>query len=183
MHPTAARAPRGSAAGRVRLGALVAVVLVVAACGDEEIVQRQPVAPDDGIVITGRYAGQTLSVTDGEPEVVVGDCDRGDGVDRDLCIVTRTIDGARLGLVLENPDALQAGSRLPVRGDACTTCDDVADHAVVDVRSDGPPRRASGGSLEVDMAGPRYVASFRLRFPDGGELTGRFNVRPPPVPP
>lgn len=165
------------------MGALAAIALVLVGCGDDDILQRQPVAPDDGIAVTGRFAGRTVSVSDGAPEVLVGDCDIQDGRDRDLCIVTRTIDGGRFTLVVENPAVLEQGAEVRVAHDGCGACDDLTDHAVVDVRVGDSSARAVGGRLRVTAGGPRYSAQFRLRFPDGSRISGRFNVAPAPVPP
>lgn len=152
-------------------------------CADDGATQRPPQGPGEGITLTGRLEGRAVSVSDGAPEVLLGDCDRAAGPDSDLCIVTRTIDGARIGLVLENPAVMRDGGEVPVRAGSCTDCDDVVDHAVVDLRTDGSSLRAVGGSLRTTAAGPRRAAQFRLRFHDGGEVTGRFNVRPPGVVP
>lgn len=169
------------AGGRAVVCAL-AVALLLGACGEEEATQRQPEAPDDGIQITGTLRGQRLSVSDGAPEVLLGDCDSRDGVDRDLCVVARTLIGDRVAVVLENPGILRAGARLPVAGDDCTHCDEVTGHVVVEVRREGRAVRAVGGRVVVRQAGPRYAAGLTLRFADGGVVSGGFNVRPTPVP-
>ncbi len=159
---------------------LVAAVLAVG-CG-AEAVQRQPVAPDDGLSLSGRVGLDPVNLSHGEPEVLLADCDRDDGPDLDLCIVSRTIEGVGLAFVIENPEALRPGARLPVaascRGERCQEV------AVVELRRDGERMRANGGTLEVIEAGPRYAATFTLRF-RGGSLSGRFNVLPAgrPAPP
>lgn len=172
---------RLSAAGRAA-GAALAVTLLLGACGEEEATQRQPEAPDEGIQITGTLQGRRLSVSDGAPEVVLGDCDSRDGLDRDLCVVARTLIGDRVAVVVENPGILEAEARLPVGGEDCTHCDEVTGHLVVEVRREGRAVRAAGGRVVVRQAGPRYAAELTLRFADGGVLSGRFNVRPTPAP-
>ncbi len=148
------------------------------ACGDQEVQQRQAEAPDDGMQLTGRVGGSQLSVSYGDPDFQITDCDREDGADFDWCLRGRSIDGAEVVLVFENPAVLVPGETVDVDFDRCTGCDDVTTGAVVDLRLDGTRRRAIDGSVEVREAGPRYVAEFRLRFDDGGSISGTMNVRP-----
>lgn len=155
---------------------LVAVVLVGCVSTDES--QRQPEVPDDGLQATGLLDGRRIAISRGEPDVVHGDCDANDGLDRDLCVQVRTIDGVSLNLVLENPDALVAGERLEVRPDPCVQCDDVRDHAVVRIRTGGTTRPAEGGHLTPSLVGERIAAEFDLHLPGGDRLTGSFSVRP-----
>lgn len=166
---------------RVLLAPLMAVLtaLVLTGCGSDSGSQRAPVSVDDGIRASGQFSGSRLNVDDGEPEVVLGDCDPGDGPDGDLCIVSRSIDGASVSLVIENPLIMKRGGSIPI-GSNCQgfACEDVSDKAVVDVRVDGNNLRVSGGRLEVTASGPRYAASFTLRFRDGGGLSGAFDVLP-----
>lgn len=159
----------------------VVLVVLTAACGDANVVQRQAVAADDGMQGTGQIAGSRIAVSSGNPDVVLGDCDPGSGSDRDLCVVGRTIDGRRVTIVIENPDALVAGEDLEVRGSGCeeAACDDETGFAVVDLRVDREQMRVTSGRLEVSEAGPRYVLDFNLRFPGGDTFVGEFNVVPP----
>ncbi|MDX1511678.1 MAG: hypothetical protein R3249_10040 [Nitriliruptorales bacterium] len=164
------------AIGRVvASGAIVALAL--AGCADPEVSQRQPVSSVDGIQATGQFDGHRIAVSDGEPEVALGDCDLPDGVDEDLCIVAFTIDGSTLALVVENPGVLEVGDGVPITNCA-GHCDD-AEGVVVEVRLDGVARRASSGSADIAEAGPRWRLAFTLRFGGADRLTGEFDVRPP----
>lgn len=157
--------------------ALLLAVLVVS-CVDPEVAQRQPVSMADGLQVTGQLDGHRLAVSDGEPEVALGDCDAPDGVDEDLCIVARTIDGATLSLVIENPALLVEGESFAVS--SCEGhCDDHVAGVVIEVRLDGTTRRASGGAVDVITTGSRWAAEFRARFGAGDSLAGSFDVRPP----
>lgn len=166
---------------RVRAVALAAgLVLALGGCVEAEVVQRQPEVPDDGLQATGRIDGSRLAISAGGPTVTLGDCDPGGELDRDLCLATRTIGGISANLVIENPAALEADTTLEVADDPCgdAACDDVTDHAVVDLRLGREDLRAIGGTLTVDQTSPRWVVRFELHFPRGGRLSGRFNVRP-----
>lgn len=168
--------------GVMRWAAVVAAAAAVLSVGcGTEAVQRVPVASDDGIQLTGTLGGQQIHVSDGEPEVVLGDCDPNDGLDEDLCIVTFTIDGAPLALVVENPAALVAGERLAVvapAGAGCLPhCDDLTDRVVIEVRRGQQRQFATSGSVVVRGADPRWAATFVLGF-GHGRVSGAFNVRP-----
>lgn len=163
---------------RREVAALALLALAVVGCGAFEEVQRQPEAPDDGVQATGLIDGSRVAISRGEPGVVHGDCDANDGLDRDLCLRVRTIDGLSLNLVIENPDALQEGERLDVRRDPCEQCDDVAGHAVVRVRIGDRTLEAQGGHVTPTAVGERIAADFDLRLRGGDRLTGSFNVRP-----
>jgi hypothetical protein len=162
-------------------GPLAAGLVLLAACAEGDVVQRQAQTGADGIQATGILDGKRIAVSSGEPEVVRGDCDPADGLDRDLCIVGRTIDGVTINVVIENPDALVAGESLPVLPSSCAAaaCDELSEQAVVDVRVAGEQRRATRGSLRPTSTEGRIAAEFDLRFPDGDRLTGRFDVDPP----
>lgn len=179
-------------AGRRRLaGLLLAPVVALTGCAEGDVVQRQPETGGDGFQATGRLGGSRVAISTGDPVVTYGDCDPGEGRDQDLCLVVRTIDGVRINVVIENPGAMVEGEVLQVRGDPCSAaaCDDVTGHAVVDVRVDGDGRRATGGTLRTRTFGDRVVADVDLRFADGDELRGSFDVSvaapsnlPPPPP-
>ena len=156
---------------------VLVLVVALAGCVSSDESQRQAEVPDDGLQATGILDGSRIAISRGGPEVVDGDCDANDGIDRDLCLRVRTIDGVSLNLVIENPDALVAGERLEVRPDPCTQCDDVRDHAVVRIRTDGGTRQAEGGHLTPSLVGARVAAEFDLRLPNGDRLTGSFSVR------
>ena len=154
--------------------AVLAVVL--AGCASSGVPQRQPEALDDGVQATGRLDGQRVAISDGAPETNLDDCDP-QTPDEDVCWIARTIDGLTLAFVIENPAALAADEEIRVRDSTCVACDDITDHAVVDLRVDGEQRRATSGRLRVSEADERYAASFDIRFPDGDRLTGEFNIR------
>jgi hypothetical protein len=163
---------------RLVVGALAVAVLLLPGCvTPEEGGQRQAEAIDDGVQLTGRLNGARVAISDGNPETLIGDCDPADGADEDVCWVARTIDGLTIALVIENPGAWVVGERLPIRADSCTHCDDVTDHAVVDLRVGGEQRRAVGGRIDVREAGPRYAADVRIDLPGGDNLIGSFNIR------
>lgn len=166
--------PRG---GGAVAAALLLLALAAGGCVSAEEGQRQPDAPDDGMQATGVIDGRRVVVSSGEPVVLFGDCDPGDGLDRDLCIRVQTIDGVQLNLVIENPSALSPGEEFEVRADPCDTCDDIRTHLVVELRIDGEARRVSSGDVTVGTAGQRFAADFDLRLPSGDRLTGAFNVR------
>lgn len=156
----------------------VVVALLLAGCGVEQV-QRQPVSSDDGLHLTGQLDGRSVNVSHGEPEVLLGPCDRDRPQQRELCIVATTIDGQRFGLVVENPDDLAAGATLPVRASCGGGCED---SAVVEVRRETDRIRPTGGEFVVREAGEqRYAASFQLRF-HRGTLTGGFDVDPSRLP-
>ena len=163
------------AVGRLATSAVIALVL--AGCADPEVSQRQPVSAVDGIQATGQFDGHRIAVSDGEPEVVLGDCDLPDGVDEDLCIVAFSIDGSTLALVIENPLALEIGDDVPVT--SCSGHCDEAAGVVVEVRVDGVARRATGGTVDIVEAGPRWRMAFTLRFGGADSLTGEYDVLPP----
>ncbi len=163
----------------MRLLALVGAAVQLLGGGvTVEEVQRQPAAPNDGLQATGRIDGSRIVVSYGDPAVTLGDCDPRDATDTDLCLVSRTIGGSQVTLVIENPDVLAAGETVPVEADPCATCDDVAGLAVVEVRYERGSLRARGGRLQVTAADERYTATFDLRLPGNDQLVGEFNVRP-----
>lgn len=164
--------------------------LVLAACAEGDVVQRQAATGEDGFQATGRLGGARVAISSGDPNVTLGDCDPGDGRDQDLCILGRTIDGLRVNLVIENPGVMVPGEVIPVRAHGCETdaCDAVTDHAVIDLRVDGEQARATGGTLRTRSFDDRATADVDLRFQDGDQLVGSFdvpvaapsNVPPPP---
>ncbi len=166
------------ASRRLLAAALAALALGGVACGDQEAQQRQAESADDGMQFTGRIGGANLSVSYGDPDFQLADCDPGDGVDFDWCLRGRSIDGASVVLVFENPSVLTLGEAIDVDFDRCTGCDQVTTGAIMELRVDGTARRAIDGTVTVTEAGPRYIASFSLRFDDGGSINGKMNVRP-----
>jgi len=167
--------------------AVVALVGVLAGCSDEvgqvpsvtDVVI--PESRDQGIQATGTLDGARVAISRGNPTVVVGDCDANDGLDEDLCILARTIDGLSVNVVVENPAVLVPGEVVEIVASCVGACDDVTDGAVVDVRIGGDSRRAERGSLTVGEAGPRYIADFDIRLVGGDRLIGTFDVVPSPL--
>lgn len=153
--------------------------LLAAGCASSGVGQRQPEAVDDGVQATGRLDGARVAISDSSPETSLTDCDPGIETDEDVCWIARTIDGTTIAFVIENPGALVPSERIDVRADDCDACDEVRDHAVVELRVEGQSRRASGGHLVVGQVGQRYAARFDVRMPDGDGLNGRFNIREP----
>lgn len=165
---------------------LVVLVLLVGGCG-VPAGQSAAVQPRDGragVQLSGTVEGRQVVVADGLPRLVVDDCDPRLG-DRDVCVISRTLDGRLFVLALENPDVFEVGADLPVADPDCAdedACDAVIDVAVVDVQLDTGERvRATGGRLVVDVVEPhlRYAGSLTLRLP-GGTLSGGFDVVPRP---
>lgn len=163
----------------VALGTVVAVALT--GCAEGDAVQQQAVSGEDGIQATGRIDGKRVAITTGQPEVVYGDCDPGDGLDTDLCIVARTIDGVTFNLVIENPESMVEGEAQTVARHGCVevACDDVTDALVIDLRVDGEQSRATAGTVTTTAAGERSSAQFNLRFASGDTLVGSFDVSTP----
>lgn len=159
------------------LAACALLGVLVAGCASSSVGQRQAEALDDGVQATGRLDGARVAISDGDPETSLVDCDPGFETDDDVCWIARTIDGTTVAFVIENPAALVPSERLAVRASDCETCDDVTDHAVVELRVDGEVRRAVGGSLVPTEVGERYAVRFDVSFPGGDQLDGRFNIR------
>ena len=164
----------------------VVLLLLVAGCGVPQG-QSAAIQPRDGragIQLSGTVDGRQVAVADGLPRLVVDDCDPQRG-DRDVCVISRTIDGRLFVLVLENPGVLQSGADLRIADPDCgdeRACDEVADVAVVDVQLDTGERvRATDGRLQLDVVEPhlRYAGSLTLRLPHG-TLSGVLDVVPRP---
>ena len=166
---------------------VVLVLLAGAAVGCEDAEEGpsptdvvQPASRDEGIQATGTLDGQRVAISRGSPTVVVGDCDANDGLDRDLCIIARTINGRSVTLVIENPAALVPGETIAA-GTACSGgCDGVTGGIVAEFRIDGETRAVERGSLTVAEAGPRWIADFDLVLTGGDRLIGTFDVAPTP---
>lgn len=173
---------------RALLAPALACVLALglAACDDEDAPAEPsitdpslPESSDTGIQATGTLDGQRAAISRGNPTVVRGDCDANDGVDDDLCVLGRTIDGRDVNLVIENPAVLAAGEMLDVV--TCNVaCDDVTDGVVAEVRVNGDVRAVTRGSITVSQAGERYAAEFDFTLPFSDRLIGRFDVAPTP---
>ena len=164
---------------------VAAVALVLGGCESGDEVQTpvdavQPESRDEGIQATGLLDGARVAISRANPTVVVGDCDANDGLDEDLCILARTIDGVSFNLVVENPAVLVPGETVDAGASCTTACDDVREAAVVELRIDGDRVPVTRGTLQVEEAGPRWVADFDLSFRDG-RLDGTFDVAPTPI--
>lgn len=170
---------------RLVLGVAV-LAFALAGCedGDEVVTPVEAIQPegrDDGIQATGLLDGSRVAISRGNPIVVVGDCDANDGFDDDLCILSRTIDGLEINLVVENPAVLVPGETVEAGIDCSFGCDDVTEGAVVELRVDGEVRPVQRGTLTVREAGPRWIADFDLVLSFGDNLKGTFDVAPTPV--
>lgn len=166
---------------RLVLTAVLTCSVVLAGCAEAENPQPQAKFPDEGLQATGRLGGQRVAVSSGNPDVTRGDCDPADGLDEDLCMVVRTIDGQQINIVIENPAALEADQAIDVRPANCNgaDCDEVADAAIVDVRVGGEQTRALSGRITPSaVTDNRVAADFRFNLPGGNQLVGSFNVLP-----
>lgn len=168
-----------------RAALAVLVVLVMVACGTGERPQTpQPREGRAGLQLSGTVAGSQVAVSDGSPDLTLGDCDVAGGSARDLCAVSRDLRGGPVVLAVRNPEVLVAGETLPVEDPGCTgqACDAVTDVAVVDVLlGEERPRRATSGILTLTAVqeGRRYAGRLRLEVPDGA-LSGHFDLVPRP---
>lgn len=178
--------------GRCRSGVRTAVVaaalaLTAGACGEAPDDLPDPRDGRSGLQLSGTVDGRQIAVNDGLPDLVVGDCDLDDGRDDDVCVVSEDLSGAPVVVVFENPAVLVPGASLPVDGAPCGTaeaCDAVTGRAVVDVQvgqGEGR-RRASGGEVRVAVVEPsaRYAGELRVELPQGGSMSGTFDVVPRP---
>lgn len=167
-------------AAPLRVPVLLLAVLA-AGCWSTPTDTVQPRAGRAGLQLTGTVAGRQVAVSDGAPQLRVGDCDPDTTGDDDVCAIADDIDGELVVLVFENPDVLAAGATLPVAAPGCADrCDDVTDAAVVDVQVGTAPRiRAQGGRVEISEVTPfsRYVGEVRLELPSGA-VTGSFDLVP-----
>lgn len=166
---------------------LALLALLTAACGETPgDVLPNPRDGRSGIQLSGRIGDRPISLSDGLPTLNTSDCDLPDGPDRDVCFVTRDVNGDQLVIVFENPAVLVEGAVLDVGPSDCGTpreCDAVTDVAIVEVRfRDDEPVLAASGQLRVEVVveGNRYRGDLRLRLPDGSNLTGTFDLVPRP---
>lgn len=165
-------------------GLLAALILVLSGCGQGASLGEtaQPRDGRAGLQVSGQLNGSQFALSEGSPEVVVGDCDPGDGPDDDLCAIASDISGELFVLVVENPDALEPGTTIPIGDPGCApaACDDVTDVAVIDVQTGTDRRvRAVGGRLEMRVVEPflRYAGTAQLRLPQGDLAVG-FDLVP-----
>lgn len=163
------------------LPVVLCATALLGGCADTAAEQRQPASAVDGFRATGRLDGARVAVSRGNPIVVDGDCDPNEGLDDDLCVLSRTIDGVQLNLVVENPAVLVEGADLQVDERDCSAdgCDGVTDVVVVDLRVDGDQRPVETGRIEVLEAGERVAVQFDLSLEGADGLTGEFDVALP----
>lgn len=136
-----------------------------------------------GLQMSGTVGGSHVAVSDGNPRLIVGDCDVVGGAAEDVCVVSHDVRGQEVTLALRNPAVLAEGERLVIEDPGCAAgaCDSVTDVAVVDVTIGDAQRRATGGTLTVTTldAEERYAGGLRIELPDG-VLSGHFDVVPQP---
>jgi hypothetical protein len=172
-----------SGAARVRAGLAVALAVLLAGCWSAPAQTVQPRDGRAGLQLSGTVGNRQLAVSDGSPDLNVGDCDPAAGGDRDVCIIADDIDGQLVVVVFENPDVLRSGADLPVTDPVCSTgCDEVTDGAVVDLQiGTGERQRARGGRLVLSEVEPfrSYVGEMRLDL-GSGSVAGSFDVIPRP---
>ncbi len=170
-----------------RLAPLLVLLLLLTACGETPgDVLPNPRDGRSGLQLSGQAQGRQIVINDGLPVINFGDCDVNEGSDRDLCILTRDINGEQFRLIFENPEVLVEGADLPILDQACADpldCDEVDDAAVVDVEfGTGQRMRAVSGRVTIEIVVPlaRYRGDIDLRLADGGNLTGTFDIVPRP---
>ncbi|QBI21207.1 hypothetical protein ER308_17615 [Egibacter rhizosphaerae] len=164
------------------LGVLLGALVVLSACGTAAVDDSREAG--SGLELTGDVDGARVTVNDGAPELVVGDCSPRFGPGTDVCAISRAVGGEVFVLSIENPEVLEVGDTLDVAASDCRgpTCDDVTEHAVIDVQLGANDRvRAQGGTLRVDVVEEfrRYAGRLRLELPDG-RLSGSFDLVPLP---
>lgn len=160
---------------------LLVLTVLAAGCWSSTAQTPQPRDGRSGLQLTGTLAGRQLAVSDGAPQLTVGDCDPDVGGDADICAIADDIDGQLVVVVIENPGVLRAPATLPVVDPSCgDACDEVTDGVVVDVQlGTGPRVRARGGRLELTVLQPfvRYAGDVRLQLASGS-LSGSFDLVP-----
>ena len=170
---------------------LVVSVLVAAACstagGGSGPAAIEPRDGKSGLHLSGTVDGRQLVVSDGAPELRLGDCDVNDGSDGDLCFFSQEVDGGFFAMIVENPEAVVEG-RVEVVGSSCRSpqCEEVGAGAIVDLQFDpgGPRTRATGGNLTLSTVeeARRYGGTLNLDLPDG-RVGGTFQIVPRPEEP
>ena len=160
---------------------MVLLAVLVSGCWSAPAETVQPRDGRAGLQLTGSVANRQLAVSDGSPQLNVGDCDPDGSADSDVCVIADDIDGQLVVLVFENPDVLQPGASLPVVDPPCAGgCDDVTDGVVIDLQlGTGRRLRARDGRLELGRVEPfsNYVGELRLDLPSGS-VSGSFDVVP-----
>lgn len=170
-----------SAARARAVGRLLILSVFVAGCWSTPPGTVQPRDGRAGLQLTGTVAGRQLVVSDGAPDLHIGDCDPDVTADSDVCAIATDVEGELVVVVFENPDVLAAGASLPVADPGCAArCDDVTDVAVVDLQLGTRPRlRATRGRVEISELVPfsRYAGELRLTLPSGA-VSGWFDLVP-----
>lgn len=166
---------------------LLGLALLLTGCGETPgDVLPDPRDGRSGIRLSGQLADRQIAMSDGLPTINASDCDVNEGPDRDLCILTRDINGERIIIVFENPDVLVEGETVPVGPGDCSeppACDDVTDVAIIDFGfADRARIRAVSGQVTMEVVVPssNYRGDFDLRLPDGSPLQATFDVVPRP---
>jgi hypothetical protein len=171
----------GAARARAGLVVMAAISVLLSGCWSAPAQTVQPRDGRAGLQLSGTVGSRQLAVSDGAPELNVGDCDPATGGDRDVCIIADDIDGQLVVLVFENPDVLRSGADLPVIDPTCSAgCDEVTDGAVVDLQlATGERQRARDGRLVLTEVEPfrSYVGELRLDL-GSGSVSGSFDVIP-----
>lgn len=168
----------------VSLSLLLFFAIALVGCGEAQDVLPDPRDGRSGVQLSGLLDDRQVAISDGLPILVTGDCDVNEGPDRDVCFVTEDISGELIRIVVENPDVLEEGVRLPVGSDCRTDadCEAVTDAVVLEFEFGDRRRvRAESGTLtmEVVVPGSRYRGEFDVRLPDGN-LSATFDVVPRP---
>lgn len=165
---------------------LAAFALSACATGDQpQRAQQQPRDGRAGLQLSGTVASSHVAVSDGRPDLIVGDCPGIEASAEDVCVVARDLRGQLVTLAVRNPAVLVEGERVRVDDPECVSpmaCSDVSDAAVVDVVVGEQPRqRAVGGVLAMTVVEERarYAGRVDLELPDG-RLSGHFDVVPRP---
>ena len=171
-----------SAAARLRAPSVVTVlVMLLSGCWSTPAQTVQPREGRAGLQLAGSVQNRQLAVSDGSPQLNVGDCDPDAAGDADVCVIADDIDGQLVVLVFENPDVLRSDVSLPVVDPGCTDgCDDVTDGVVVELQlGTGPRLRARDGRVDLRRVEPfsNYVGDLRLDLPSGS-VSGSFDVIP-----
>ena len=169
----------------------VASVLLATACstagGGTGPAAIEPRDGKSGLHLSGTVDGRQFLVSDGAPELRLGDCDVNDGADRDLCFFSSEVDGGYFAVLIENPDSIVEG-RVEVVDSPCSSprCEDVGAGAIVDLQFEpgGPRTRATGGDLTLSVVEEalRYGGTLNLDLPEG-RITGTLQIVPRPEEP
>ena len=172
---------------KLRLACAI-LAIATAACGasgtGSGVGAIEPRGGKSGLQLSGTIGGRQVAINDGAPVLRLGDCDVNDGDDGDLCLFSRDIDGGFFGLIIENPELVEAAT-IDVFDAPCSSpnCEDVAQGLVVELQFEpgGPRTRVTGGRIVFTAAEPgqQYSGRLDLTWPDG-RLAGSMEVVPRP---